>query len=68
MFIGQIYDKIRYDTIYWRALKSWRYGDENKEKLITKPSSLDETARTIVREGREEEMKLRGRICKTGRF
>ena len=39
------YDTIRYDAIYLRALKSWRYGQpslahgtetKNKEKLQTK--------------------------------
>jgi len=54
---------IRYDTVYLRALKGWRYGQlslahgtETKKEGKTenkKPSSLEETVQaTKVREGR----------------
>ena len=49
---------IRYDTVDLRALKSWRDGQLNlahgpkiKKNWKQKPSSSEETARAIVREG-----------------
>ena len=72
------YDMIRYDTVYLRALKSWREGQlnlahgtetKNKEKLKTKTELIrNGRGDSPWRQSGRKKWIHEGRICETGTF